>query len=56
MISADIEFHDDHALLTISTEELNEQLKTRLSQDGWEMATNGHKENGVWYTIFVKHI
>jgi hypothetical protein len=54
MKNAQIEFHADHALLTILTDEITDELAARLSKDGWDVATNGYKENGNWYTIYVK--
>ena len=55
MKTGTIEFHDDHAILAVLTDELTESLEARLVADGWSMATNGHKENGLWYTLYVKH-
>ena len=56
MIYAEIEIHDDHMLLSIPTDEATSEIETRLTSDGWELATNGYKENEKWYTIYVKHI
>jgi hypothetical protein len=56
MKNAEIEFHDDHALLSILTDDLTELLEKRLYADGWELATNGYKEGGKWFTIFIKFI
>lgn len=55
MITGNIEFHDDHAILAVLTDELTEALINRLYDDGWSMATNGHKEDGQWYTLYIKH-
>lgn len=55
MITGNIEFHDDHAILAVLCDELTEDLNKRLEADGWSLATNGHKEDGKWYTLFVKH-
>ena len=55
MITGNIEFHDDHAILAVLTDELTETLEARLVADGWSMATNGHKEDGQWYTLYIKH-
>ena len=55
MITGNIEFHDGHAILAVLTDELTQSLEARLVADGWSMATNGHKENGQWYTLYVKH-
>lgn len=55
MKTGNIEFHDDHAILAILTDELTQSLEARLVADGWSMATNGHKESGRWYTLYVKH-
>ena len=55
MITGNIEFHDDHAILAVLCDELTEELNKRLEADGWSLATNGHKEDGKWYTLFVKH-
>lgn len=56
MVLADIEFHNDHALISIPADELTDQLSERLSNDGWELATNGHQDNGTWYIVYVKRI
>lgn len=56
MNTGTIEFHADHALLTILTDEITDALAARLSKDGWDVATNGYKENGNWYTIYAKFL
>ena len=56
MNTGTIEFHEDHALLTILTDEITDDLAARLSKDGWDVATNGYKENGNWYTIYAKFL
>lgn len=56
MKTGTIEFHEDHALLTILTDEIADKLELRLAKDKWELATNGYKENGNWYTIYIKYM
>ena len=56
MTLAELEIHDDHILLSIPTDALTQEIESRLTSDGWGLATNGHKENGEWQTIYVKHI
>lgn len=55
MINGEIEFHDDHAILAILSDDLTDDLSKRLEADGWAFGTNGHKENGRWYTLFIKN-
>lgn len=50
-----IEFHDDHAILSVLSDDLTNALITRLESDGWSLATNGYKEDGKCYTLFIKH-
>ena len=56
MTLAELEIHDDHILLSIPTDALTQEIESRLTSEGWGLATNGHKENGEWQTIYVKHI
>ena len=56
MILAELEIHDDHILASIPIDELTKDVEARLIADNWSLATNGYNENGVWHTIYVKHI
>lgn len=56
MTLGNIEIYDNYMLVSIPADELTDEMEARLTSDGWSLATNGHVENGVWYSIYTKNI
>jgi hypothetical protein len=51
-----IEIFDGYMTIMVECEVANSGVGARLEEDGWSMTTNGHVENGVWFSIYTKTI